>query len=825
MAGKRKLEEEPSGRDKKKIKIKTARTIAVQNVSSLSTASVTQASANAGPSTPKAPARLPGSLDVEKFVEARAFEIDAMHKAMKAASSSGTQRAWQALPRHLRRRAASHDVRRVPLRLRDKATAEMDPVNKKKKSLPKQGKNKRVPRTEKFLSRQRGKTWLETHIWHAKRMKMEDIWGYRLAMQPTEKAFRPSHRAAQHGCIIHDASYLGLVEITGALGPLSDLLLLCCDPQGRPPGAQRYTVGSRALDTHLYSPGQYPLGLACPITIIWKPLALPKQTVTPEDNAQDKSAENIEETRRANHPSPEPDSKRTVWLMVHPCVFDTAFGIIQLCASLTLARLKETGNTSTEIEIADLRTQLNIFEIMGPKSNQVIKGALSPAAAGQKDDFTSFWSSLGDIQSTGSLAPGMIIGFKVHDPRLKFPPKNVKPSPVDIPHQSSPMKVFPSAALARCEIWEETIRSSLKQPRYKKKDIDDRKAQNLIPGQPLAPQRQDDRIPVLLVQRSLGSVQSGTHGWMLIIPAGWSMAFFSSLTFTGSRVGSQRERQTQAFEAGVPYFPRDYPSIPAYGEQISKTADEEEARWKRTPAAKKPNFEKLGTRSPWRHDWEVVLGLKEPESQLVPTQREAQGPEGEDLPSPEDVEPKDMEYTAMLGKSPWLLRGALLKYMSLVPDFIKEINRLRTRRSESHFDFKDADLLLRSALVPVQLSPCGRGVLKEMSMIYMLEDHECEEARKHVGSDSKEGGEAITCDKSAIIGYTTTGNFCLSRGRGHSLGAIAAIKYQALVAQARRLSQGTPGGAMVSRFLVKGRNRDGQSSWLAHLEANDFSQS
>lgn len=119
---------------------------------------------------------------------------------------------------------------------------------------------------------------------------------------------------------------------------------------------------------------------------------LPNQTVTPKANAEDKPAENNGETRRAEHPSTEPGSKRTVWLMVHPCVFDTAFGIIQSCASLTLARLKETGSTSTEIEIADLRTQLNIFEIMGPKSSQVIKGALSPAAAGQKDDFTSVYT-------------------------------------------------------------------------------------------------------------------------------------------------------------------------------------------------------------------------------------------------------------------------------------------------------------------------------------------------------------------------------------------------------------------------------------------------
>lgn len=76
--------------------------------------------------------------------QARSFEIDAMQTAMKTAryviscicslsidagnylpSSASTTRAWQVLPRHLRRRAASHNPRRVPLRLRDKARSEV----------------------------------------------------------------------------------------------------------------------------------------------------------------------------------------------------------------------------------------------------------------------------------------------------------------------------------------------------------------------------------------------------------------------------------------------------------------------------------------------------------------------------------------------------------------------------------------------------------------------------------------------------------------------------------------------------------------------------
>jgi hypothetical protein len=67
------------------------------------------------------------------------------------------------------------------------------------RSLPKRGKDKREPRSDVFRQRQSelqepetlgpvlrlhsilgDKKWLETHLWHAKRMHMENMWGYRL---------------------------------------------------------------------------------------------------------------------------------------------------------------------------------------------------------------------------------------------------------------------------------------------------------------------------------------------------------------------------------------------------------------------------------------------------------------------------------------------------------------------------------------------------------------------------------------------------------------------------------------------------------------------
>lgn len=125
-----------------------------------------------------------------------------------------THRAWQELPRHLRRRAASHNVRRVPLRLRGKSRAEVSDApldicitlilsrrwilgaekywdgrsrnseradeNIVVKPLNGDNVGERDSALPRVLMVLEDKKWLETHLWHAKRMHMEKMWGYRL---------------------------------------------------------------------------------------------------------------------------------------------------------------------------------------------------------------------------------------------------------------------------------------------------------------------------------------------------------------------------------------------------------------------------------------------------------------------------------------------------------------------------------------------------------------------------------------------------------------------------------------------------------------------
>jgi len=67
-----------------------------------------------------------GELNVDKFVKARAFEIQALEDGMKRSKKLLSQRAFQSVPRDLRRRTASHNVKRVPKRLRARAAKEVE---------------------------------------------------------------------------------------------------------------------------------------------------------------------------------------------------------------------------------------------------------------------------------------------------------------------------------------------------------------------------------------------------------------------------------------------------------------------------------------------------------------------------------------------------------------------------------------------------------------------------------------------------------------------------------------------------------------------------
>ena len=63
--------------------------------------------------------KAPRGINVAEFAESRALEIQNMMQALANASAMSNKRVFQSIPRHMRRRAASYNSKRMPVRLRE----------------------------------------------------------------------------------------------------------------------------------------------------------------------------------------------------------------------------------------------------------------------------------------------------------------------------------------------------------------------------------------------------------------------------------------------------------------------------------------------------------------------------------------------------------------------------------------------------------------------------------------------------------------------------------------------------------------------------------
>lgn len=359
------------------------------------------------------------------------------------------------------------------------------------------------------------------------------------------------------------------------------------------------------------------------------------------------------------------------------------------------------------------------------------------------------------------------------------------------------------------------------------------------------PTQADDRIPLIVVQRSIApsAPTSGTtplHGYLLLFPEGWSMPFFSSLTHSGTRVGGLREHGTQRFEAGTPHFPQDYIGTRPYAEHWDARSEEEKSKWERTPTAKRVPFDKLPPagkkeRVVWQPDWDGVLGSQDGNidvigtgAHLIPTQPNDEmddllealireddlDPEGAPHNLAQHVEPEG-EHLPSLPRSPWILQGHstldVLRSLAQQPSaslgdelLLGHLNGLRSKRGMNLLPQAQASELSSSALIVVCIRMCGRGVPGDVSVIYAASGPATDEARWRgrmttmVAKTSLEHGEEMeeeavshlrwyhaatspdrtplqdeTPQRSEIIGYVTTGHFCLQQGKGFAIGAVS----------------------------------------------------
>jgi ribonuclease P/MRP protein subunit POP1 len=168
-------------------------------------------------------AELPTEFQVGQFLKGRVKELSGLAYVVSSDIKHG-KLASQQVPRHMRRRAVSHDVRRLPRRLREKYIKEKNQGggNVAASKRPSRRHRRRPGNLLKEYNRRQMKNfWLETHIWHAKRFHILEKWGHKIPGYPNDKCWRACYRGAKSSALIFDVSYLNLIQIKGK----SDVLL------------------------------------------------------------------------------------------------------------------------------------------------------------------------------------------------------------------------------------------------------------------------------------------------------------------------------------------------------------------------------------------------------------------------------------------------------------------------------------------------------------------------------------------------------------------------------------------------------------------------
>lgn len=159
-------------------------------------------------------------MDPIEYVHKRRDDISKIESAIQESARRLSKQPFQRIPRHLRRRAGSHNSRRLPVRFRNVLTGGHSQA-------------RRGVRSDNRPKPSGGLKQLTTHRWHSKRCHMIEYFGWKIPLTSNEKRFKNSikHACSSNSCFLYDMSFFschpirpdhGLVQLDGiAMGSFS----------------------------------------------------------------------------------------------------------------------------------------------------------------------------------------------------------------------------------------------------------------------------------------------------------------------------------------------------------------------------------------------------------------------------------------------------------------------------------------------------------------------------------------------------------------------------------------------------------------------------
>lgn len=619
------------------------------------------------------------------------------------------------------------------------------------------------PPDAKYRKRQRCKTWLPTHVFHAKRAHMtpaaQPLWRFALPLSPTEKSYRPSHRArGSRGAVAWDMSYMATILIEGAENGLEGVLKgVGVDGEeawGRK--GRKWREGTRVLQTWVFEQGPEGEGEdgrkrgrpIAPVTLI---RAGEKKQKEPNEvemvDADDSSRSKTKKNK---------GDRRKIFIRVHPSAFFQLWNDL-----LGLAKRQ-----SPPVMVEDLRFDIGSIEVAGPGSTEALIAALQPyssftrdetpaAASSDSDSPETTWTSLLGVTNPSSLPQNALLAFPISDPRLRFPCQTLRPR-LDESHMQDQARLLaswpPDRTQGPAQLFDRPFRLAASRQLPSQKAINRRRTL-AGPGRNPDPQPNDPQIPIILFASRPSATVGNTanyHGksnpnsnlpgswtvllpWKCVLPVWYTLMYYPLSSGGNPRFGGVQEQQQLAFEAGTPWFPGDFPGTRAGWEWGLRERERTRQEWERRPKGRRVEFDRLdlghGKQNGdgrakrrgefgrgWACDWERLLQLEQVQPELFRDEEgNNEGCDARPLPG-------QQKQSAEFNSGPRPAGNSLPQQIyQLRPEEAEA--RLAGYHQGSHSQ-KSIISIDRGALATVRISLVGGGTPAPRARIYRLPDDE-----------------------------------------------------------------------------------------------------
>lgn len=541
----------------------------------------------------------PREINATEFVQQRAAEIARLMSVTynedlpRGEVAQGPRTCLQRLPRHMRRRAMAHNAKRAPLRMRNDTIRGQSDRRPRRRPPTRHFKRRRHNLSRYFGARKGSSHWLATHLWHVKRFRMRDYYGYKVAEESYQRSFRASYRDALRHCVVHDESYLSIFEVQGEKSWIIDNLYTLCDPKiGLTFKSPIFQTGKLSGQVVLYNPEKFPYGCIGPVQYFWVTVASIDNSITVEK----------------------------LILRVHPVIKDELKNIFVKLFSLEEKICDEKlGNNRQHVTIFHDKNEsvkFTIFEqvfaqfkLIGPKSTAILNNVLkkpSVEKCSQSESSWNVWKSYSNLQP-GSLQCGTIVNLTVDDPRLYTDYKKTLPDKyIDckvVPMTSSIDVVNPSE-LFNGKVYNPTKKTH--EAILNKQRSECRKAGLDFNAESM------DTVAVTVIQNP-GLVSAGLgQGWTLIVPDNWAKEFWLALQYRTARAAGLKFGRHFGVECKVYNFPDEWPDTVAG--TVAELANKKELmeKFMKKPPNRRISFHKLNVKYPFKCPWlEMINGWSE----------------------------------------------------------------------------------------------------------------------------------------------------------------------------------------------------------------------